>query len=378
MPATPKAEVIVLGTGGLGSAAAWRLARAGVQVLALEQHPLSHALGSSHGETRMVRQAYFEHPDYVPLLKRAYELWDELGVEFGRPLLHRNGVVIYGPEEGGSILPGVEKSAALHSIPIERMTAAQARQRYPDYVPPPGFRAVLEPGAGYAEVDESVRAFGARARAAGARILEGERVLDWQADANGVTVRTTVGTHQAERLVITAGPWSGPLLRQTGLRLEVRRMMQLWYRTQPGFAATHLPCFAFDQPYGFIYGFPLSGERVKIASHVPGEVLPDGPEALDRNLRPGDDTDVLRCLRQCLPRVSELRTDYSACMYTMTPDAHFVIDRHPESERVVFAAGTSGHGFKFAPVIGEILSELTIRGESRHAIGFLSRKRLTY
>jgi monomeric sarcosine oxidase len=373
-------SVIVLGLGGMGSAAAWRLARSGARVLAFDPHPIGHALGSSHGEVRMIRQAYFEHPDYVPLLGRAYELWAELERESGRELFRRNGVIIYGPAEGGAILPGVLRSAERHSLPVERLEPTEALRRFPEYRPPAGFQAVLEPGAGWVWVETSVSAAAQAARAAGADLRSGERVLRWSADADGVEVTTGRASYRADRLVIAAGAWSGPLLGdvsvpgQSPLTLDVRRVVQVWLRTRSKRGPEGLPCFGFELPYGFMYGFPLEAGRMKVALHAPGAKIAD-PDAVDRQVRPADTELVERFARECLPECTGEILQTSVCMYTMSPDQHFIIDSHPSSPHAVFAAGFSGHGFKFAPVIGEILAELALHGKTRHPIGFLRRCR---
>lgn len=365
-------KIAVLGLGGMGSAAAWRLARAGAEVLAFDPHPIGHAFGSSHGEARMIRQAYFEHADYVPLLKSAYRLWSELEEESAKSLFHRTGVVIYGPSHGGAILPAVAESARTHGLEIEHLTEKEAARRFPEYRPPSGFEAILEPNAGYLEVENAVTQAARLAAESGAKLHLGETVREWHPAAQGgVEVRTDRGTYHADKLVITAGPWSQRILGpQVAMSLEPRRVVQFWFEARvPRYDS--MPCFGFELPSGFFYGFPLGPSVVKAALHRPGEPVND-PAHLDRGLHPSDSEPVLGFSRECLPTVASNRVlRHSVCMYTMSADQHFVIDLHPLSPNVVFAAGFSGHGFKFAPVIGEILSDLALHGETRHPIGFL-------
>lgn len=360
-------DVLVLGVGAMGSAACWRLAARGARVLGLEQFPLGHDRGSAHGQSRLTRQAYFEHPDYVPLLRGAFALWDELSASVGKPLLHRTGLALYGPAEG-SIVSGTLRAAQLHGIAVDVLDGTAAREALPMFQPPPDFRLVFEPGAGWLAVDDCVRAMADVARQAGAQIHEGERVLGWQPDGQGVQVTTDRGTYRAARLIVTTGAWSGPLLADLGVSLRVHRNVVVWLRAHPGHQAA--PCFGFDLPAGFFYGFPqLDPRGVKIAHHHPG--IPTTPDEVDRTLYEADVAPVLACARQVLPYLQPQVTDHATCLYEMSPDEHFVVDRHPRWPQVAIGAGFSGHGFKFAPVVGDVLADLALRGRTGWPTQFL-------
>ena len=380
-PATAAtADVIVLGTGGMGTAACAHLAARGATVIGLDRFPLAHDRGSSHGQTRLIRQAYFEHPDYVPLLLEAYRLWRGLEEATGTRLLVQSGLLLAGPENGAAVA-GALHAAAIHRLPVERLTAGAARQRWPAFALDDDFLAVWEPAAGYLLVEECVRAHADVAKRHGARFEEGVAIHRWHAGARGVTVDTDQGTFHADRLVIAPGAWAADLLEIPSVKLEVLKKTLCWYRPpaehRAAFAAgpetgTGLPCFAFDTPAGFYYGFPaLDDLGVKIAEHTGGTPVAD-PLALDRSLDREEAARVAAVARARLPALGDDLVHHAACLYTMTPDAHFLIGLHPEQSRVAIAAGFSGHGFKFASVVGAILADLALDGSTSQPIGFLA------
>lgn len=366
-------DAIVLGVGGMGSAALYHLARRGLRVLGIEQFDIAHDRGSSHGQSRIIRKAYFEHSDYVPLLFETYRLWSELETAAERTLMHRTGLIIFGRPEG-AVLSGVRRSAEVHGLAIERLSAPEARRRYPQFLPITDGEAILEPDAGYLDVEDCVRAHAALARRHGAEIASGRAVRGWAVEGRNLVVETADTRYAAERLVICAGAWSGRMLAAAGLPLEVRRKPVFWYRSQSDVYDVRRGCpvFAFDLPQGFFYGFPALSEReVKIAEHSGGEPVAD-PESVDRTLLPADTERISAFLSQHLADLSPAPVRHSVCLYTMTPDEHFIIDRLSEHPNVVYAAGFSGHGFKFAPVVGAALADLAIDGTTRLPIGFLS------
>ena len=383
-PATAAtADVIVLGTGGMGSAACAHLAARGATVIGLDRFPLAHDRGSSHGQTRLIRQAYFEHPDYVPLLLEAYRLWRKLEEVTGTRLLVESGLLLAGPENGEAVA-GALHAAAIHRLPVERLTAGAARQRWPAFALDDDFLAVWEPAAGYLLVEECVRAHADVAKRHGARFEEGVAIHGWHAGARGVAVETDQGTFHADRLVITPGAWAADLLELPSVALVVLKKTLCWYRPpaehRATFAAgpepgTGLPCFAFDTPAGFYYGFPALDDRgVKMAEHTGGTPVAD-PLALDRSLDRAEEARVAAVARARLPALGSDLVHHAACLYTMTPDAHFLIGLHPEQSRVAIAAGFSGHGFKFASVVGAILADLALDGSTSQPIGFLDPSR---
>ena len=376
-------DVIVVGTGGMGAAAAMHLAARGTRVLGLDRFPPGHARGSSHGQTRLIRLAYFEHPNYVPLLRRAYALWRELEQAAGRRLLVESGLILAGPQEGEAVA-GTLHSAAIHGLPIQRMTAREAMRRWPALRLPEDWAVVHESCAGYLFVEECVMAHAAAAIRLGARLEHGVDVRGWRtAEAGGhVVVDTDCGSYEADRLVVAAGPWAHGLIRMPALPLRVLRKSLFWYGADgtrhglsPDDGVGGLPCFAFDTPAGFFYGFPPLDDRgLKIAEHTGGEPVHD-PLEVDRSLDIRARDRVEEVLAAHLPGVSRRMTDHAVCLYTMSPDGHFVVGLHREHPRVAIAAGFSGHGFKFASVIGEILADLALNGATAHPIGFLSPDR---
>ncbi len=371
------ADVIVLGLGGVGSQAALALARRGARVLGLEQHALVHALGSSHGETRIIRKAYFEHPDYVPLLKRAYAGWDRLEAERGERLFERTGLLFVGPPEG-EVIAGTRRAAAEHALPLEELDGAELPRRWPGMRPYEGALGLLERDAGLLYVERCVGAALAGARALGADLRAGEAALDWEATSSGVRVRTGAGEHHAAALVVCAGAWAGRMLPTLRGALQPQRKVQLWLSCQePSLAlGAGFPTWGVQEPDGsFFYGFPsLEAGSLKLAEHGPGAEVAD-PSALDRELHPDDLTRVADFAARRLRGVTPPALKHAPCMYTMSPDGHFVLDRLPGHDNVVLAAGLSGHGFKLATALGEILAELALDGRSTSEIGFLSATR---
>jgi sarcosine oxidase len=369
-------DAIVLGAGGVGSAAMHQLARRGLRVLGIDRFAPPHERGSSHGQTRIIRQAYFEHPDYVPLLLESYRLWAELEQHAGRQLLLITGLVEIGSADG-IVVPGVLEAARLHGLAVETLMPAAARERWPALYVPDDMVAVFEPTAGALLVEQCVRAHLVAAQEAGADLRVGVEVLGWSFDGDSATVETTAGRFSAARLVVTAGAWASRLLADLDLKLEVRNKVMLWYpendpstRADAGF-----PCFLYELPQGVFYGMPsIDGSGVKVAEHSGGEAV-DDPLRVNRSLSDRDRERVEAFLRKHLPTVLPAHRDHAICLYTMSPDEHFIVDRHPQHPQVVFAAGLSGHGFKFAPVLGTALADIAINGDTRLPIDFLSLKR---
>jgi sarcosine oxidase len=371
-------DVIVLGTGGVGSTALYHLASRGVRVLGLDQHPPAHDKGSSHGETRIIRKAYFEHADYVPLLHRAYQLWDDLQLRSGRrDLFERTGLLQIGPENG-VVIDGVLTSAAKHGLQVQKLSAAESLYRFPQYAVPEDCVAAYEADAGFLRVEECVREHLRLAQQMGAELQTGVVVRDWHATADGVEVETSEGSFHAGALVITAGAWAPTLLASLGIPMKVLRKPLFWLQSTN---SAHLqqagcPCFFYELPEGQFYGFPelTNGCGVKMACHTGGEVVAD-PATVDRQLNPQDLALVQSFAASCLLQVNGALVKESTCLYTMSPDEHFIVDHHPGHANVVFAAGLSGHGFKFASVLGEILADLALEQRTDLPAEFLSLSR---
>jgi sarcosine oxidase len=372
----PTFDAIVLGTGGVGSAALSALASRGMRALGLDRFPPGHARGSSHGQSRMIRQAYFEHPDYVPLLLRSYTLWAELEQRRGTQLLIQTGLVEVGPSDG-AIVPGVLESARRYGLEVEPLSGSEIQSRWPGLNVPAPLVGVFEKRAGYLRVEECVRACADDAVSRGAELHAGETAVQWSSTGGCVTVRTDRAQYSAGCLIIAAGAWAGALLADIGLRLEVRRKPLFWYatRTDDYLVERGFPGFFYELPQGVFYGFPrIDNAGVKFAEHSGGRVVAD-PLLVDREIDPSDQRRVEEFASACLPGVTRHCTAHAVCMYTMTRDEHFIVDRHPAHSNVVFAAGLSGHGFKFTPVLGEVLVDLALRGSTDQPIGFLSCSR---
>lgn len=370
----PTWDCIVLGLGGFGSGAVYHLAQRGLRVLGLEQHGPAHDYGSSHGESRIIRLAYFEHPDYVPLLRRAFDGWRRVEEQSGRSLLQQCGLFLCGPAEGEAV-PGAVRAAIEHRLPLERLSPGEAAARFPGFSFAPEDEIVFEQQAGWLDVEGCVAAHLELAQRSGAEFRFHERVEAWSSDGRNVKVTTDRGTYEAACLIITAGPWAARLLRVEGVPLRVLRKVQLWIGITPG-SYRETPCFLYERADGTFYGFPTrDGATVKVAEHSGGEAV-DDPALVDRACRPDDRTGVESFVRHCLPDASGGVLRHSVCLYTMSPDGHFLIDRQPQFPNVVFGAGFSGHGFKFTGVLGEALADLAVSGETTLPVAFLSLSRL--
>lgn len=370
-------DVIVLGVGAMGSAACHQLAQRGARVLGLEQFSLVHDRGSSHGQTRIIRQAYFEHPDYVPLLFRTYELWNDLEQRSGSRLFHQVGLVLSGVP-GGETISGATLSAHQHHLQIEKLRPDEAARRWPVFMFPQDHTILFEPKAGYLKVEDCVRAQVHQALKYGATIYENEPALGWSSNGQAVTVRTDRNEYHASSLVITAGAWAARCLNSLSLPLRVLRKFVGWFPVRSGdFSLQKMPTHFYELPHGTFYGFPsLDGRSAKLAEHSGGQDVQD-PATVDREKHPNDITRLADFVKGHLPGLDPAPQDHSVCLYTMTPDQHFVLDRHPAWSNVSIAAGFSGHGFKFAPVIGEALADLALNGSTKHPIGFLSLNRFS-
>ncbi len=349
-------DVIVLGCGAMGSAACDALAARGRSVLGLEQFTLAHDRGSSHGGTRIIRKAYFEDPRYVPLVRRAWALWDELATQCAETLLLPSGCLNLGPPDHPCIA-GVRNSVRQHHLLHELLDAAEVRRRWPVFAPRDTDVAVYEPDAGILLPERCIAALAARARRRGATILESQRVLSWYADAHGVTVRTSAGEHRTRTLVITSGAWLPALVPALAPHLQVERQVQVWFQPpqRDAFARGRMPAFIHFVDEGHFYGIPeVAPPGVKIARHHGGATI--DAETDPRTASPADEADVRRYLRSYLPAADSPAVEMKVCLYTNTPDGHFLVARHPHHENVLIAGGFSGHGFKFAPAVGEALA----------------------
>ncbi|NNE92267.1 MAG: N-methyl-L-tryptophan oxidase [Verrucomicrobiales bacterium] len=373
-------EVIVLGTGGMGSAAAYHLAKNGHRVLGLDRFPGGHNRGSSHGETRIIRKAYFEHPDYVPLLQRAYGLWSDLESETGQQLYFETGLIEIGPPDG-IVVPGVIRAAKQHGLPLEKIERTDFPNRFPSMRLPENHLAVFEKEAGFLRVEDCVRAHLDLAQRHGAEFEFDAAVTGWSADESGVTVKTEKGEEfRGDALIVTTGAWSAPMMAELGMPLRIVRAHLHWFECgQQNSMEAGCPCFFYETENsgGAFYGFPAIDDLgLKVAEHDGRTEIfhdpledPDTPESED-SARVRDFVDA-----HFSDVHTNRRTRHVRCFYSQSPDGHFIIDRHPEHGNVVFGAGFSGHGFKFASVVGEHLANLAVQAETNPSFDFLGLRR---
>ncbi|MDQ6626758.1 MAG: N-methyl-L-tryptophan oxidase [Verrucomicrobiota bacterium] len=370
-------DLCVVGLGGMGSATLAQSAARGVRVIGLEQFSRGHALGASSGRTRMIRKAYFEDPAYVPLILRAYELWYALERVAGEQLLYSTGVLTVGTE-ASEIIAGTRRAAHEHNLALDCLTAADLRKRYPTLKAQTDEVGLFEPDAGVLKPERAIAAQLARAEELGATTRFNVAMSRWEARAGGYDVVLEDGSRVSARtLILALGPWVQRTLGDLGVAIRVQRNVQAWFAPKSdAYAAGSFPAFLLNRA-GLpapLYGFPDFGDGVKVAWHGFGDLT--DAEQLNREIDQGRDIQPLaRAMDAWMPLAASKFVDAKACVYSLTPDEHFVVDRHPEHERVILCGGFSGHGFKFAPVIGEVAADLAIDGATRHDIDFLSLRR---
>jgi len=362
----------------MGSAAVAAAAKRGLKTIGIEQFEAGHDLGASSGRTRMIRKAYYEHPSYVPLVLRAYDGWRELERYTGERLLFLTGNLIVG-DERSTVLTGSRESARAFGLDCEHLTPAQCAARFPMFRLADDESALYERDGGLLLPERAVAALQTAADWAGAELLFRARVSNWSAKPNGVRLELDDGsTLEAARVALCAGPWLASIAGELGAGLVVQRNVQHWFEpTEPGLGIGECPAFFVDRSdrQCRLYGFPDAGFGVKAAFHGYGEATT--ADALDREVHPYDAEPVWQALKAFAPGAAGRYLGGKVCMYTMTPDGHFALGIHPREPRVVVAGGFSGHGFKFAPVVGEIVCDLAADGSTAYDVEFLSLKRFT-
>ncbi|MCH8822493.1 MAG: N-methyl-L-tryptophan oxidase [Planctomycetes bacterium] len=366
-------EVIVIGVGAMGASTCYQLASRGLSVLGLDRFDIPNTLGTSHGQSRAIRMCYFEHPDYVPLLRRSYELWRSLEKENGQQILHVTGGIWFGPAEC-ELIAGSLSAAKEHGLDHQWLNHDEAIKRYPQFTVPEEFVGFYEPQAGVLLPEAIITAYARLAKQLSATLLANVPVQSWEADSSGVVVQTTNGFYEADKLVICSGVWSEKLIKDLGVDLPVTRQIALWVQPEREelFAIGAMPIWAINREAGgMYYGFPVLDDKpgFKLAVHNPGELT--NPDKIDRVAHPQETEELREMLSRYIPQANGEVLEASVCMYSNTPDAHFVIDHHPHYENVFIACGFSGHGFKFASVVGEALADLATTGRTDLPIGFL-------
>jgi sarcosine oxidase len=373
-------DAIVIGLGAHGSAAALALARRGMSVLGLEKGQRGNELGSSGGHTRMIRRAYFEDPGYLPLLAASWKAWEELGSAAGETFIEVTGGLYAGPADS-AVFRGSVASAREQGIAHEVLDASEIRRRWPVFTLGDEMAALYDPGAGMIRTERAIEAHLRLAEVAGATLRFGERAIDWRpGQAGALEVETDAGVHRAEHLVIAAGAWTGYFVPDLELPLEVERLPVLWFEptVDSGEARLgRLPVWIIDTAEdGAFYGFPYDPDLgLKVARHHSGERC--DPDSVDRSLHAADVERIREFSRRNMPAADGPLRGSTVCLYTNTSDFHFVIDVHPAVSGVAFASACSGHGFKFAPVIGEILADLAVDGATAYPIDLFRADRFS-
>ena len=364
-------DAIVIGVGGMGSATVYHLAQNGCRVLGLEQFGIPHAFGSSHGSTRIIRLAYSEGPEYVPLLHAAYRYWREIEKVSGESILQVTGGLDIGPE-GSWTIEGSRQSCREHGLAFEELDGSEVSRRFPGYRLPESMQAVYQPDGGYVRSEVAIRAYAAAARALGAEIVTDARVLGWQRTPDGLRIATADRRYETGKMIVTAGPWVGQLLPDLRSVCRPERQVMLWTEPlQAGvFEPGRFPVFNMEAPSGRYYGFPDDrGEGFKIGKYYHLRQQVRDPDRLDRECHAEDEAVLREGVEAYFPEANGATRRMAACMFTNTPDTDFVLDRHGDTDDVFVAAGFSGHGFKFCSVVGRIMADFCLDRPPRWDIG---------
>jgi sarcosine oxidase len=377
---TKNFDAIVLGVGSMGSATCYFLAERGYRVLGLEQFDIPHELGSHLGQSRIIRKAYAEHPDYVPLLERAYQNWKVLEEKTGTQVYFRTGLVYFGQPSDETMM-GVHESATKYHIEVRTLSETETARKYPQFKLPSGYERLEEPDAGFVTPERSILLFTEQAIRHGATILTKTKVLNWKRDGGGIKVSTDKGEFSCRKLVITAGPWAGKMIPGMSSKLRVTRQVVAWMKPKKWepFALGTFPCWIVNEYYGFpvlpvgTFGGPIG---LKLARHHPGEI--SDPDTVNRVPTAADERDLVDALNTFIPDGYAETHVMKICMYTNSPDQNFILDYMPGFEKdVAIATGFSGHGFKFSSVVGEIMADLAMNGGTPLPIGFLNARRFS-
>lgn len=376
-------DVIVLGVGSMGASTCYHLAKQGYKVLGLEQFDIPHELGSHAGQSRIIRKAYGEASDYVPLLERAYENWETLVAETGTQVYYKTGLVYFGATDN-PFLKTVKQSSAEYNIPVNSLSVAECDQKYPQFNLPNEFQRLEEPDAGLLTPERGILLFVQQALHNGAVVRTKEKVLDWSSKNGTVTVKTDKGSYTAAKLIITAGAWAGKMVSSFAPKLKVTRQALAWVQPKKWetFGLGNFPCWNIAHKGYDFYGFPILpvGQfggplGLKLALHYPGGDVTD-PDMVNRNTKKTDESVLIDFLKEFMPDGYQSTLTMKTCLYTNTPDENFIVDFLPGFDNsVAIAAGFSGHGFKFASVIGEILADLAVKGATSLPIAFLNAQR---
>ena len=378
-------DVIVLGVGSMGSAACYYLASKGVSVLGLEQFNLPHENGSHSGQSRIIRKAYFEHPDYVPLLERSYHNWVQIEQESGADLFHKTGLLYFGKSDS-ELLTGVKKSSEIYNIEVDELDRNNLSNEYPQFEITEDYSCLYEPNAGFVTPERSILAHSELALRKGAEIHLMEKVAKWRKNGDSIEVQTDKTTYQCKKLIISAGAWTKEVIPQLQPKITVTRQTIAWVvpKKWDNFTLGNFPCWTMDDNFndGIFYGFPILDSSkfgapigLKIAHHFQGKEF--HPDHVDRTIEASEEEILIQFMNQFMPQGYESTHLMKTCLYVNSSDGNFIIDALPDNKDVIIAAGFSGHGFKFASVIGEILADLAITGKTDLPIDFLKLNRFS-
>jgi monomeric sarcosine oxidase len=365
-------DVVVIGLGIMGSAAAYSLAKRGVRILGIDANPPHHVLGSSHGPTRATRETYFESPEYVPLAQRSTELWRQLEVESGVQLLDVKGGLYFAPKNH-PLIAGVCRAGEQHNLSVEAIDPGEAMLRYPGFSVPEGWQVLREEGAGLLQAERCLDAFQDLARRHGAQMRFQTRAIDWRQEAGGVVVTLDGEKVSAGKVVLTLGPWTCDAISELDLPLKPRRVPVVYFDTlRPElYDPTDFSIYFWATPEGVFAGKPhFNHLGTMLVRHDAGDEA--SPENVERVVTDDDITELSSFAEKYIPGINGGIRSAHVCLYTMTPDDHFILDHHPGMPDVTIATGFSGHGFKFAPVIGEMVADLALAGHTNFPSGFLS------
>ena len=386
MKQTNKFNVIVIGVGSMGSSACYYLSKRGYKVLGLEQFDITHENGSHTGQSRIIRKAYFEHPDYVPLLSRAYEGWKSLEEETGEQVYFKTGL-LYSGRGKDEIINGVKLSASLYNIPLENLDKNLFEKKFPQFKIPENFETVFEPDAGFVTPEKTIRLYTELSKKYGATIHTNEKLIKWKKEGDGMEIKTNSEIYYCNKLIITAGAWAGKLIPGFANKIKVTRQFLAWIKPKhpQKFSLGNFPCWLIDDENvpGCYYGFPMLStekfgrpEGLKLAHHHPATIT--DPDNVNRTVTNDDIENLKFAMNKYFPGEFDSVLSGKICLYANSPDENFIIDGLPGYEENVFiACGFSGHGFKFVPVVGKILSDLAIDGKTKLPIDFLNASRFS-
>lgn len=376
-------DVIVVGVGSMGAPACYYLSQRGHRVLGLEQYDISHDQGSHAGQSRIIRMAYAEHPDYVPLLQRAYANWHELEKITKANVFQNCGLAYFGRPDSDFML-GVKKSSELYDVPIAKSSPAKAKALFPAFSVPNDFEVIYEPNAGFVTPERAILLYAQMALSLGATIRTRQRVKQWKQEGGKISVNTDGGNYTCDKLLLTAGAWTSKLTPNFKPSLKVTKQMLAWVSPKNWdlFELGKFPCWILEDPgKGSYYGFPIvPAEKfggplgLKLAHHFPGEV--SDPDKVNRAVTTGTEDDIRYALETYMPSAEATILSIKSCLYTYTTDENFIVDHLAGTNKAVtIACGFSGHGFKFASAMGEVLADMAMKGKTDLPIGFLGTGR---